>query len=189
MVIGENVDAQLEPFWEELEVEEYMVDMVLEEDKERVLKFYTDKGENFDSFEDCYRKYGEDWNNNRYKKDKDGVWREYSKYNPDAQWDWYQIGGRWAGKIIVKEGVKFDAPCFSWGWSQEAIDQRLKERRTDSALLKDIENIDDSFYTCYAVLKDGEWISDGGGIDAEKVKDIVSKLSPNTRITFVDCHM
>lgn len=26
-----------------------------------------------------------------------------SKYNPNAKWDWYQVGGRWANELILKE--------------------------------------------------------------------------------------
>lgn len=28
---------------------------------------------------------------------------EYSTYNPDSKWDWYQIGGRWSGLLLSKE--------------------------------------------------------------------------------------
>ena len=28
----------------------------------------------------------------------------YETFNPDAKWDWYQIGGRWQGSLILKQG-------------------------------------------------------------------------------------
>ena len=34
-----------------------------------------------------------------YVVDKDG--NVYAKYNPDARWDWYVIGGRFAGRLRV----------------------------------------------------------------------------------------
>lgn len=33
--------------------------------------------------------------------EKQGYW-----HNPDAQWDWYTIGGRWSGYFIKKDGAK-----------------------------------------------------------------------------------
>lgn len=43
---------------------------------------------------------------------EDGVYREETKefgvmstYNPDSQWDWYQLGGRWQGFYMLKHGV------------------------------------------------------------------------------------
>lgn len=52
-------------------------------------------------------------------------------------------GGRWAGKIKVKEGVGFTKPEFSWGWSEDARAKILAERRTDSARIRDIDNLDE----------------------------------------------
>lgn len=34
---------------------------------------------------------------------KDGIW--YRKTNPNSKWDWYQLGGRWAGFFKLKEGA------------------------------------------------------------------------------------
>ena len=28
----------------------------------------------------------------------------YSKYNPKSKWDWYEIGGRWDGALVSKDG-------------------------------------------------------------------------------------
>jgi hypothetical protein len=32
-----------------------------------------------------------------------------STYNPDSKWDWYEVGGRYAGRIAVKNGVEIDS--------------------------------------------------------------------------------
>ena len=29
-------------------------------------------------------------------------------YNPDAKWDWYEIGGRWSDELILRNGKKAD---------------------------------------------------------------------------------
>lgn len=187
MVIGENVEDQLEPFYQDLEVDEYEVDVVDDYEKERMLEHYASKGEQYKTFEECYEARGEDWNFNRYRKDSDGVWREYSTYNPNAEWDWYEIGGRWPGKILVKEGVEYEKPNFSWGWSEEDKKKVLAERRTDSALLKDIDNVEK--LSCYSIVHEGEWICVGDEDGNKEVQDLLKTLSPDTRITFVDCHM
>lgn len=85
---------------------------------------------------------------------------------------------------MVKDGVEYEKPSFSWGWSEEDKKKVLEERRTDSALLKDIANIEE--LSCYTLLMDGEWNS---GINNNELKKVLNSLSPDTRITFVDCHM
>lgn len=39
-----------------------------------------------------------------YQKSDDGRWGYY--YNPNAQWDWFEIGGRFYGELLVKEGTE-----------------------------------------------------------------------------------
>lgn len=186
MVIGEDVDAQLEPFYQDLEVDEYEVGEVDDYEKQRMLDYYERQGEVFKTFEECYEANGKDWNWNRYRKDSDGVWREYSTFNPNAEWDWYEIGGRWAGRIRVKEGVEYEKPHFSWGWPEDKKQEVLAERRADTALLKDIANVEQ--LSCYSIVNDGEWICVGDDSN-EEVQSLLKTLSPDTRITFVDCHM
>lgn len=49
------------------------------------------------------------------KQNEEGVWGR--RTNPNAQWDWWVIGGRWRGVLILKDGAK----------------------KADSALAKDID--------------------------------------------------
>jgi hypothetical protein len=51
-----------------------------------------------------YKKNGRSWNNNAWEKSEDGVWQEWSTYNSDSKWDWYTVGGRWAGLLKLKKG-------------------------------------------------------------------------------------
>lgn len=106
MVVGENPEEQLAYFDESLQVEEYEVGIVSKEQKDRMLAFYAENGQVFSSFDECYAECGEEWNGNSYRKDEDGIWREYSTNNPDAKWDWYVLGGRWSGCYIrLKPGA------------------------------------------------------------------------------------
>ena len=52
--------------------------------------------------EECYKSAIE-W----YEPDQIGEEGEvYSTYNPDSQWDWYQLGGRWSGLLKLKDGAE-----------------------------------------------------------------------------------
>lgn len=107
MVIGDDPEGQLAPFDENESVEEYCTGEVSEEDKQRMLDFYKKEHKSrIRSFDSCYKRYGEDWNGNRWHKGEDGIWREFSTYNPNSKWDWYALGGRWSGAYIrLKEGA------------------------------------------------------------------------------------
>lgn len=91
MVIGEDALGYLEKFDENLECEEYLVDTVTERDKEQMMEYYSKRGETFESFDECYKVYGDDWNGNIWRKDNNGEWNEYSTSNPDGHWDWCEI--------------------------------------------------------------------------------------------------
>lgn len=55
----------------------------------------------FSSFEH----YMTEWKH--YKKDQEtGKWGYWE--NPNAKWDWWTIGGRWSGSILLKSGDKTD---------------------------------------------------------------------------------
>ena len=77
MVVG-DVDKQLAPFDESLKVAPYRVP-VSEEDLEDMLSFYKDKNFPFTSnIDECYAKYGQNWNNNKWQKDEKG-WFMYQR--------------------------------------------------------------------------------------------------------------
>jgi hypothetical protein len=40
----------------------------------------------------------------RYSVDSDGLFR-WSQYNPKSKWDWWVVGGRWAGFFKLREGA------------------------------------------------------------------------------------
>ena len=192
IVIGNgNLEEMMKPFWQDLEVEEYCVGVVSNNDKQEMMQFYTKRDKvKYRSFESCYKAHGRDWNYNRYRKDRDGVWREYSRSNPNMKWDWYEVGGRFAGRLVLKEGVKRNQPInFSWGWSENDKSNIINERpyRADVALLGDIDNIDS--LTAISVLKDGEWIDLAEGFDGMPVKSYLEGMPGDTLITVVDYHM
>lgn len=191
IVIGNgSLEEMMEPYYQDLEVEEYCVGEVSEEDKRRVMQYYSNQdGVKYRSFTRCYTLHGKDWNDNQYRKGPDGVWREYSRSNPNMKWDWYQVGGRWAGRLVLKEGAERMRPLeFSWGWSVEDQNKVLNARplRADMARLKDIANIDE--LVAGAVLKDGIW-EDITDWEFVPVKTYLEGVPEDTLITMVDYHM
>lgn len=77
-----------------------------------------------------YRKFGEDWNGNSWRKDENGVWAVYSTYNPDSKWDWYCVGGRWNNAIKTKTG-EFVNECLFDEIDFEPYPEECYEQKTD----------------------------------------------------------
>ena len=60
--------------------------------------------------------------------DEDG--NTLSRYNDDAKWDWYEVGGRWSGSLILKSGETGELGTKSW----TNKDREIPEDRADQAL-------------------------------------------------------
>jgi hypothetical protein len=68
----------------------------LTEGYEKVNVSYKEKYATFEEFMEDYKGFNErDAETGKY-----GYWR-----NPNAKWDWYQIGGRWTGMFKLKKGT------------------------------------------------------------------------------------
>lgn len=142
LVIGENPELQLEPFDENLECEAYCVGDVSEADKEQMLRYYNRTDVVYNTFEECYREKGVEWNGNAWRLE-DGVWKEYSTYNPDSKWDWYQLGGRWTGAFIkLKDGAQGTLGSRSWASERNVagVDQAYKKDIDFDAIKRDARN-------------------------------------------------
>lgn len=70
--------------------------------------------------------------------EKTGRAYELTSYNPDSKWDWYEVGGRWAGTLRLK-GERVGDLNYSWGWKDVPEDERPGKNRADKAQLKDID--------------------------------------------------
>ena len=105
LIIGNEPESQLEPFDEQLEIPEFCKGEVSEDEKTRILEYYNKNDMNPDNlgFDELYALYGEDWDGGNLRKNPvTGVWEEWSAYNPNSKWDWYQLGGRWSGMLKLK---------------------------------------------------------------------------------------
>lgn len=109
-------------------------------------------------------------------KDSDG---DTTTYNPKSKWDWYQVGGRWGGYFLLKNGQRVDT-C-RWG---------------------DVDTESLGAIIPFAILHDGEWIERGkmgwfASVADEKpainwfteASKILASLDPDTIVTAVDCHI
>jgi hypothetical protein len=61
-----------------------------------------------------------------------------NRTNPNRKWDWYQIGGRWAGRLPIKPEFQREyignTPNFSWGWNESDKVDTIQELRQDRAV-------------------------------------------------------
>jgi len=108
MVFGDNVESLLEPYDENMNIPKYSKGVVSEKEKEEFSKYYIESEPALKNltFDQLYKLKGNDWNDNSWEKDENGLYIEYSTYNPNSKWDWYSIGGRWSGFFKLKEGKK-----------------------------------------------------------------------------------
>ena len=96
--------------------------------------------------------------------------------NPNAKWDWHEVGGRFADRLALADGEFGD--CATVG---ELVDTDLK---------------------VFAVVKDGEWYERGGmgwfawvrnekdeDVWCAELKTLLEGLPPETMLTIVDCHI
>ena len=101
-----------------------------------------------------------------------------SIYNPHSKWDWYTIGGRWAGGLVTKEG-----------------------RETDSDYVSEIDwnktGIPFAFITPNGIWHErgemGWWaiVTNAKEQDSweEEFKKAIEKLDNDVLVTLVDCHI
>jgi hypothetical protein len=67
------------------------------------------------------------------------VLKVINRTNPNRKWDWYEIGGRWAGMLPIKPEHQSEyignEPNFSWGWEEgQKVKVVIEQLKQDSAL-------------------------------------------------------
>lgn len=166
LVIGDNIEKQLEKFDENIEMEpyvEYTKEQAIEKERQDILEYKKNYYDKYIADPEGYAAGCSNENHMEYLRNEfpkklnltdEELYQEaiefhenlgpngeiMSTYNPNSKWDWYQTGGRYAGRIVLKEGVaKEEDPEFSWGWDAKSKEEILKEPRVDSALMKDID--------------------------------------------------
>jgi hypothetical protein len=138
----DDIDEQLSPYDENLEVEKYSRGIVDEKDLQRFRSYYNPDGEEI-SDKELYDKHGIDWNGGDWEYQDNGTFEEFSTYNPDSKWDWYAVGGRWCGFLKVREGADVPDINPSREWTDDAesaaaLAEKTKEAVADQAYNKNI---------------------------------------------------
>ncbi len=128
----------------------------LESAIENMLAKYCEQDEDFFEFEadeDAENSAKESYEKN---KDVDETFEEYAtnqgyaledgcvgyKRNPNAKWDWFQVGGRWAGMLPLKNNVPSDGKKGekSWGWKDENPYEEVDGReKADFAQIQEVD--------------------------------------------------
>lgn len=179
IVAGDDVDAALAPFDEDISVEPYLASVegewkeAVQTAREWVDQQPTDRRDWTDQdYLDAYYNEGE------WKPARDGEgFERWSTYNPQAHWDWYVVGGRWENTLPTRYGG-----------------------RVNECVAGDLDL--DLLETPHALLVDGEWTEQGrmgwfgivvSPVDedawAKQVTAALSSLPLQTKLTLVDCHI
>ena len=183
------LQTAMEPYYEELNVEPYVRYTAQDIVEDTQYQLYRIQHPNTKP---------EDWFGGELDEDGNIV----STYNPDSQWDWYVIGGRWGGHWTIKQEYAYTAAKgltepSSFGHSEHAADPR----RVDVARIGQLEpeSLDPTFAL---ITLEGEWRESGtvlwfGQSRDEKNQAVweaeylcwISSLPADTWVVLVDAHI
>lgn len=166
-----EIEEMMKPFYEYLDepespYTEFFVEIYKEdlqkEFEEHNKKYRAKAVENPDKQQYVYEtpeKFLKDWHGLDIEEnysEEFGGWGRWGPKNP--KWDWWTIGGRWAGLLLAKENPQGEGrrgePSWTWGEQNPYNDDN---RRVDSLQVK---NLDPEFaknFVSYAVLDENGW--------------------------------
>jgi len=136
-----SLDEQLAPFDENTNVPEYRR-YLDEDDIKSMREYYSKKNPDTDysTLESLVPRL-DDWCGGEGGVDEKGLYY-LSQYNPDSKWDWYAVGGRWAGFFKGKPGAegKFEGQAYYIDEAEKKADKALKDSgHFDVIKVKDID--------------------------------------------------
>jgi hypothetical protein len=132
---------------------------------------------------------------------QDGEWGFWE--NPEFRWDWYVIGGRWAGRLPMKEQFSAQSRRGELSWCNENSNP-YQDNRGDFARINEIdwEQFDPSCF--FAVLDADGWHAPGRigafanctatpeeeDVFCKEIKEkFIDSKNPDSVIVAVDCHV
>jgi len=141
---------------------------------ERVFIKHKDRYATFEQFMEDYVGYEKNEETGRY-----GYWE-----NPNKKWDWWEVGGRWSGLLITKDGKRVDsAKLKDIDWEEmkregiqnakkiwQEIQQKDEKERAIAFFIYGIRKDDTeesyiqrkiNFYTFAVITPDGTWYEKG----------------------------
>lgn len=113
----------------------------------------------FCEFYKTFKTFVNDYLQIDYVCGKCGYW-----YNPNAKWDWYQVGGRWANCLPLKDGTN-----------------------TDTTIWKDVDI--NKLQPTYAILRNGCWQENEDNNWSTEFAEIIKDIEPETIVSIIDCHI
>ena len=146
LVLGDDVEQQLAPFQENNMgtcPQEYLEFVDCTAETREYFKRHRDEYTSLDEYAEetgCIKRIGK---NHR-------VQYGYIE-NPNAKWDWYQVGGRWSGQLILKPGCTGELGERSWTNEKDAI----ANTRCDSAFKDQIDF--DAMWNNAPARAEAEW--------------------------------
>lgn len=236
LVVGDNIEERLEPFDENLDVERHVMytkEELIKQRKDR-LEWQRREGPYSQYLKDPQAYISKPGLSQEHIRAMQNMHLEYLKTdeelyqdaisdedaenidpvtggilttcNENAKWDWYEIGGRWAGLIVLKDDRTPESlPHFSWGWNDEDKEEILAQGRVDRAMIKDIANLDELPGLVYSFLDENDnWTETHDDYDfytddkdkkeesentfKENVLKHLKSLDPDTYLTIIDYH-
>lgn len=122
----DTIDELLAPYSENTANPDYLCFQPLKRTAEEIQEKYENVKANYESF-DAFMK---DW----YGAHLDEDTQQWGfTCNPNAKWDWYEIGGRWYGMLKLKPGASGQKGNPSWTVKE------ANEEHCDQALVRDID--------------------------------------------------
>ena len=143
LVFGDNVEEQLEPFYE-LECSMDQEEMRNDSRAKFVEQFTTEeleedfirvKNEHPEHYYETLKDFAEDYHDCHQNKDDKNSWGRWT--NPNSKWDWNSVGGRWSGAFKVKDYPKYNDDLAIG--RPGVFDKKPKQGYVDSIRLCDID--------------------------------------------------
>lgn len=125
--------------------DEYVIFVAAEESEEYLKNKYSENKSDYDCFNDFISEYY------GYKTNDDGVIGRWT--NPNKQWDWWCIGGRWSNRMINKNMVNGNQ------FYKKDIDFDAMKKQSAGSKIKDYEKAQiafdgESFISWVDMMKD-----------------------------------
>lgn len=141
----------------------------------------------------------EDWFGG--EKSDVGDWGYYR--NPNAKWDWFSFGGRWAGKLVLRPGRTGVLSPESRNEPGEDEADAFSPLEVDQAAFGDIDwKATRESFSPFAVLKRGKWFDQGNmgwfGVARNRKDDaaweneisrLLEGVSESEPVFIYDCHI
>ena len=127
----DTIDELLAPYSETTANPDYLKFQPLKRTAEEIQETYENAKANYESF-DAFMK---DWYGAHFDEES----KQWGfTCNPNAKWDWYEIGGRWFGELKLKAAGSGKSGTPSW------TIHTTQDNHCDQALVKDIDFSEDA---------------------------------------------